>query len=425
VFNILTDIAHLNFTGGAPSVWRALHRRLRPSTWAEYGNQAAWHVANYDFSAAQLQASHETQRSHPGYLDVRSITWFLPPFKNPFFGGIMTVLRFADRYKRSENVANHFVITGADDPSPYRAMIQEAFPGLRGDVVSAVPSTQDVDKLTPTDVCIATYWTTAYYQLLYNQTRRKFYFVQDYESTFYPAGTTSAQILTTYRFGYYGIGNTPTISELYARDSGRTSEYFIPSVDTTIFYPPADPSCRSSDPYLLFFYGRPENTRNAFELGIAALKRLKQRMNGRVRILAAGHGWNAVDYGAQGIVENLGLLKYEETADLYRKCAVGLAMMATPHPSYLPFEFMATGCLPVGIHNRGTTWFYKHEQNCLLSEASTTCLTDALERALCDETLRANIARNGLTDVRTHYSDWTPEMVKIYRFLCASKPRTD
>jgi O-antigen biosynthesis protein len=98
----------------------------------------------------------------------------------------------------------------------------------------------------------------------------------------------------------------------------------------------------------------------------------------------------------EGVIENLGLLKYEETADLYRRCAVGLAMMATPHPSYLPFEFMATGCLPVGIQNPGTKWFYKHEQNCLLSEASTTCLTDTLEKALCEETMRANIARNAL-----------------------------
>ena len=149
LFNMLKDVIQLGRMGGAPAIWRALHGHIRPSTWAEYGNQAAWHVANYDFSAAQLQANHETQRSHPGYLDVRSITWFLPPFKNPFFGGIMTVLRFADRYKRSENVANYFVVTGADDPSPYRAMIQEAFPGLRGDVVSAVPSMQDVDKTYP------------------------------------------------------------------------------------------------------------------------------------------------------------------------------------------------------------------------------------------------------------------------------------
>jgi hypothetical protein len=425
MFNKLKDVVHLGRTGGVPAIWRTLHRRLRPSTWTQYSHLAASYAAIYDFSGAQLQASHQTQRAHPGHLNVCSITWFLPPFKNPFFGGMMTILRFADRFKQSENVANHFVITGADDPSPYRAMIEGAFPALADDVVSVVPSMHEVEKLSPTDACIATYWTTAYYQLLFNQTRRKFYFVQDYEPMFYPAGTASSQILTSYGFGYYGIGNTPTISELYARDSGRPTEYFIPCVDTTIFYPPADQSYRSSDPYLLFFYGRPENTRNAFELGIAALKRLKQRMGRRVRIVAAGHGWNTVDYGVEGLIENRGLLKYEETADLYRKCAVGLAMMATPHPSYLPFEFMATGCLPVGIRNRGTTWFYQHEQNCLLSEASTTCLTDTLERALCEETLRANIARNALNDIRTHYSDWTPEMAKIYRFLCAPKPWTD
>jgi O-antigen biosynthesis protein len=292
VFNLLKDVVHVGRRGGVPAIRRTLNRRLRPSTWTQYGGLAARQVAIYDFSAAQLQANRQTQRSHPGHLDVRSITWFLPPFKNPFFGGMMTVLRFADQYKRNENVANHFVITEADDPSPYRAMIEQAFPGLTGGVVSAVPSMQEVEKLAPTDACIATYWTTAFYQLLFNQTRRKFYFAQDYEPRFYPAGTASAQILTTYRFGYYGIGNTPTISELYARDSGSPSEYFIPSVDTTIFYPPTDPSYRSSDPYLLFFYGRPENTRNAFELGISALKRLKQRMGGRVRIVAAGHGWN-------------------------------------------------------------------------------------------------------------------------------------
>ena len=207
-----------------PAIRRTLHRRLRPITWTQYGGLAGWQVAIYDFSGVQLQASHETQRSRPGQLDVRSITWFLPPFKNPFFGGMMTVLRFADQYKRSENVANHFVITGADDPSPYRAMIEQAFHGLTGDVVSAVPSMQDVEKLSPTDVCIATYWTTAYYQLLFNQTRRKFYFAQDYEPRFYPAGTASAQILTTYRFGYYGIGNThPSVNSMPATPAARPS----------------------------------------------------------------------------------------------------------------------------------------------------------------------------------------------------------
>jgi len=34
-----------------------------------------------------------------------------------------------------------------------------------------------------------------------------------------------------------------------------------------------------------------------------------------------------------------------------------------------------------------------------------------LERALCEETMRANVARNALNEIRTHYSDWTTEVL--------------
>ena len=55
------------------------------------------------------------------------------------------------------------------------------------------------------------------------------------------------------------------------------------------------------------FYGRPGNPRNGFELGIAALKKLKNKMGDRVRILVAGANWEPSEYGLDGIVENLGL----------------------------------------------------------------------------------------------------------------------
>jgi hypothetical protein len=33
-----------------------------------------------------------------------------------------------------------------------------------------------------------------------------------------------------------------------------------------------------------------------------------------------------------------------------------------------------------------------------------------------EETMRANIGRNALNEIPPHYSDWTPQMTKIYRF---------
>jgi hypothetical protein len=44
-------------------------------------------------------------------------------------------------------------------------------------------------------------------------------------------------------------------------------------------------------------------------------------------------------------VENLGLLDYRQTADLYRTCHAGAVLMLTRHPSYIPLELMASGAL--------------------------------------------------------------------------------
>ena len=34
---MLKDVVQLGRTGGLPAIQRALHRRLRPSTWTQYG----------------------------------------------------------------------------------------------------------------------------------------------------------------------------------------------------------------------------------------------------------------------------------------------------------------------------------------------------------------------------------------------------
>ena len=244
MLDILKDVVKLGRKDGLHMLNRKIRQRLKPSTWTQYSGLATWHITAYDFSEEELQASRAIHDANQGYLDIRSITWFLPAFKNPFFGGVMTILRFANHLKQTENIRNHFVITGSDNPQQYREMIARAFPDLRDESVETVTTVHDVARLSPTDAAVVTYWTTAYFQLLFNQTRRKFYFVQDYEPMFYPAGSSSAQILATYRFGYYGIGNTQSIGDLYAYASGCQSAYFVPAVDTQLFHPPLDPTER-------------------------------------------------------------------------------------------------------------------------------------------------------------------------------------
>jgi glycosyltransferase involved in cell wall biosynthesis len=294
--------------------------------------------------------------------------------------------------------------------------ITAAFPGLGKSDVRVMNSDAQIDDLPDSDAAIATLWTTAYSLLKFRHTRRKFYFIQDYEPLFYPAGSTSALVEATYDFGFTGICNTISLKEIYEGQGGK-AEYFDPSIDSSIFY-------RSSreggnrKPYLVFCYARPGHPRNCFELLMEALKRLKQRLGEDVSIVTAGAEWSPAAYGVEGVVRNLGLLGYRETGALYRACDAGVVAMKTRHPSYLPLELMACGAAVVTNRNPYTGWLLRDGENCILAETSPSALAESLEEVLRDTALRARLAEAS-AEVVGRYSDWPAQAEKIYQFMVA------
>jgi O-antigen biosynthesis protein len=374
---------------------------------------------NLDFSFSDVADSLAVHRAFDDDLDIRSITWFIPGFQHVYYGGIYTILRFASYLKTMKGVESHFALITDESDEKIANMIFKAFPPLAGSLVKQVCTYDDIEKLPGTDASVATLWTTAYYLLRFNRTQRKFYFLQDYEALFYPAGTIHAQVEATYRFGFYGIANTSSIKEFYEDGYGGVAHNFFPCVDTEVFHLPEPTDKQSQGPYKVFFYGRPQHPRNGFELGAEALKHLKARLGNDVHIVSAGDEWDPVDFGLQGIVENLGLLSYEQTAELYRTCDAALVLMFTRHPSYLPFELMASGCLVVTNYNPATTWLLADSENCLLTVRSVTCIADALQRALEDQKIRDAITFNASKEIRESYSDWDQEIERIYQFMCA------
>jgi O-antigen biosynthesis protein len=404
-------------------VRQAIKRRIcHGGLWQRYSEEAALLVSWLDYSEKDIVASREIHTNNPGEIPIRSITWFLPDFHHAYFGGIYTLLRFADYFHQHYQVHNQFVIVGSMKPEVALGKISSAFPELSDSTAYRINSFDDLSRLQPTDAAIATLWNTAYFLLRFNHARRKFYFMQDYEPLFYPAGSTYAQVDASFRFGFYGIANTPSIAKLYEEHSnGDIAEFFVPCVDTDVFHP-ADQSVdrgTPEKPYRVFFYGRPGHPRNSFELGVAALRILKSRLQERVEIISAGANWNPAEFYLTGIINNLGLLEFEQTAELYRTCDAGLGMMFTRHPSYLPFELMASGTLVVTNYNPATLWMLKDGENCLLSEPSPTCLAETLVRGLEDIELRKQIQKNALNDILTNYSYWDAQIEKIYKFMCA------
>jgi glycosyltransferase involved in cell wall biosynthesis len=409
---------------GTGGLIKAVRRKIASAVypggyWERYSQDARSDATFLDFSIQDIIQSQRLSLDFPGKIDIGNITWFLPEFSHPYFGGIYTILRFAEYFRREKGIENRFAILGSMDENRAAELIEMSFPGLVGEDVRTFDLYEQVNDFKPSDVGIATLWSTAYPLLRFNQTKRKFYFVQDYEPLFYPAGSISAQVDASYSFGYYCIANTPTIKEIYENTYGGKAQFFYPSVDTDVFYPEEKGTNVPTYPTTLFFYGRPQHPRNGFELGAQALRILKRRMRGDIHIVSAGAEWHPGEYDLAGVVENLGLLDYKETAKLYRKCQAGLIMMFTRHPSYLPFELMASGCLVVSNFNPSTTWFLKDRENSRLSRASATCLADILEESLTNTEERVRISGNGVQFINNNFSDWVDQIEKIYQFMCA------
>lgn len=375
---------------------------------------------NLDYSDLDLLRNQElmTRFNQMKNIQVETINWFVANVRHAF-GGIFTILRFANYFHSKKRVRNRFIVYAGTpiSASDFMKKIAKAFPELSSEE-AIILENRDVNVLPYADISIATMWDSAYLLLKFNKTKGKFYFIQDYEPLFYPAGTIYALAEATYRFGFHGIINTPGVSEKITRNYGTIAEYFLPSVDKKIFYPsqrtPSSPS--EENPFTIFFYARPETPRNAFDLGISVLKRIKRTYGKEVKIYTAGANWHPEDYDMCDSINALGILPYEETAALYRKCDLGMIFMFTKHPSYLPFELMACGCPVITNYNSSTTWLLKDGENCLLTEPATTDVYEKIETLIKDPEMRSHLISNGLKSVEN--ITWENQIEKIYKFIC-------
>src|SRR5204862_7419638 len=134
------------------------------------------------------------------------------------------------------------------------------------------------------------------------------------------------------------------------------------------------------------------------------LAELKRRLGQKVRIVTAG-SWAQPDDLGRGI-EHLGLLDYDETGDLYRRCDLGLALTVSEHPSYLPLELLACGTPLVAFDNPAGDWILHHERNSLRCPRTVDGLVEALERLATDPALRQRLSEQGLADIAASHGDW-------------------
>lgn len=238
-------------------------------------------------------------------------------------------------------------------------------------------------SVTREDTFLATSWWTA--QELKNSGINKFYYIiQEVETFFYPQGSLHwrcSQILNDPDIRF--IVNSKYLYDYF-------KEHFPNIVENGVYFVPAFPneiyrhSDKSRSKHKLFFYSRPYNERNLYELGVLALDEAIR--NGFIdtdkwEIYFAGSAVDEFEFSNGYVPKFLGQLNWKEYADFLSDVDVTLCLIYTPHPSYPNLDTLASG--GVAVTN---VFANKNKSDCsdnfILSPLSVEGLAEGLKQGI-------------------------------------------
>lgn len=236
--------------------------------------------------------------------------------------------------------------------------------------------------VTAKDVFLTTSWWTTRATLGSLPGRQVVYLVQEDERLFYPSGDL--------RLRCQELLDEPGLTfavntELLLRHFGATGaenvvssgHFFEPAFPTALYHPRP----RAGGRRRFAFYARPKNLRNLYERGLEVLVEAIQR-----GILRPDE-WEFVFFGSppdsvilpQGVHPAYSAdLPLSEYAELLGGVDLGLALMASPHPSYPPLDLAASGAVAVTSSYGLKSDLSRYSDNILISGPGTEELLSVL-----------------------------------------------
>ena len=259
------------------------------------------------------------------------------------------------------------------------------------------------------DAIVATAWPTAKVVSEDRGSRKKFYYVQDFEPYFYPMGEEYVQAENTYRLGLSHITLGKWLTDLLRERYGADADYIDFGLDKDIYYPrPA----RHSDRPCIVFYARPSTPRRGFKLGVEALN-LVYRSASDVEIVMFG-AEHLREYPIPFPFVNLGIASEEELAELYSSATMGLVLSYT-NCSFVPFEMMACRCPVVAVDTEPVRDLLRDGVNAVVTTADPRSLAQGMLALLEDEGLRQRIAARAYREVQD--LSWEKSMQQFEEIL--------
>jgi O-antigen biosynthesis protein len=319
------------------------------------------------------------------------VNWVIPNF-GIGSGGHLNIFRFIS-FLENANYKINIIIDEPDvgqNVAAIKEKICDNFIKLKANIYIGI------DNAPPAYATFATSWSSAYSVKAFNSTKKKFYFIQDYEPNFYALGSEYIWAENTYKFGFTGITAGKWLTDKLSSEFGMQCDHvgFSYEKDRYTAIDQSEKQVRSKT--RIFFYARPPTPRRALELGIMALKDVCNKRN-NVEVVFAG--WNMDAYKFDFDYESHGVVSLDQLSQLYNSCDMALVLSLT-NLSLLPLELMASG-VPV-ISNKGPNveWLL-NENICVFSESSIEGISEAIIQLIDDEERRISLRNKALDFVKT------------------------
>jgi O-antigen biosynthesis protein len=270
----------------------------------------------------------------PAMLPIESgqklvANWVVSP-PSPGSGGHTTLFRIV-RYLEAHGYTNriYFYDVYRGDHEYYKSIVRSYY-DFHGSVENVDDGMEDANLV------VATGWPTAYPVFNSRCAGKRFYFIQDFEPHFYPAGAMSSLAESTYRMGFHGVSIGKCFADRITAEFGMTVETFKYGCDISRY-------CRipGSKRSAIVFYARRETARRGFELGLMTLEVFAaRRPDVEIHVYGDKLGklpFKFVDHGH---------ITPDEINKIYNQCYAGLSLSFT-NVSLVALEMLAAGCIPV------------------------------------------------------------------------------
>jgi glycosyltransferase involved in cell wall biosynthesis len=314
--------------------------------------------------------------------------WIVPAF-SAGWGGMTNILRIIYQLEKFGHYSALWVHNPPTD-LPFGQTISNYYSEIIGKHFSPVEAKvdalpQNLDEIVG-DAVIATDHHSAYPARAVTNIKRRFYFFQDHEPAFSPAGYSALFAQATYNFGFDALSNGIWLHEL-ALGYGMWSMRWEQAADPEHYFS-VDPEDRR--PGHIAFYARQETTRRAVELGYLAFELLaRDGVAFHVHLFGSTAAPVALPYP----FTHHGILSAAELGKLYRSASIGVVFSATNY-SIIPREMMACG-LPVVELNSESSRRSFADGAAALVEPTPESVAAHIRSLLLDQKRRRQLSKRG------------------------------